>query len=64
MNVEKVPGVKLVDSLINKRRLKKGWENYIPTWANRDLKCYHLNIKGRNEIIYFEVTEEQYNDLK
>ncbi len=64
MNLEKIPGVKLVESLVNKRRLKRGFEQYVPTWANRDMKCYHLNRKEMVEIIDFEVTEEQYNSLK
>ena len=64
MNIEKVPGIKVVEGWINGRRLKKGWESYIPTYANRDIKCYHLIRKSLVELQAFEVTEEQYNNLK
>jgi hypothetical protein len=64
MHIEKLPGVKLIDKLISNRRLKKDFEFYIPTWADRDIRCYHLMHKGRVDIINFEVTKEQYDSLK
>jgi hypothetical protein len=63
-HIEKVPGVKWIEGLINKRRLKRGWEHYIPIYAARDIRCYYLNRKSRVEIKDFEVTEEEYNRLK
>jgi hypothetical protein len=64
IRIEKVPGVKLIQNIINRRRIKKGWELYIPVWANRDVRCHYLTRKNRQDIIEFEVTEEKYNSLK
>lgn len=64
IHVENIPGVKLVEGWINRRRLKKGWDDYIPTWANRDIKCCYLLQKNIVELQSFEVTEEQYEKLR
>jgi len=61
MRIEKVPGVKWIQRLIDRRRETDLW--YIPVSNERDIRCYHLGEKQKVIITSFDITEEVFRSL-
>ena len=65
MRVYKVPGFKTVERwLLNWKEHRHPGEICIPWSAEQDCRCYFLSEKKRKILLFLDVTEEQYDNLK
>lgn len=61
MRIHKVPGVRLVDGLIDTWRARRTpVESWLPVDARRDLRCWRLSRAGRTDVITFDLDEDTY----
>lgn len=65
MTMFRLPGFLRLENWLLKREERKNPHLVaIPLGCKQDIRCYDLSRKGRDDVVTFEVTKEQYDRLK